>query len=96
MPETPTAAEKLAAIDIVLAAPDIGPLRVPLGGLRARIEQRVEHDRAIGLAYSRCARRGDAPDDPATLGALIRAAVESTGATITDPPPARAEEDHHA
>lgn len=85
-----TAAEVLAAIDIVAEVPDIGLMRVSLGDLRARLEQRVEHDRAIGLAYGRSAHlylEGEPiPEDPANLGALIRAAVEATGATITEPP----------
>lgn len=85
-----TAAERLAAIDVVLSLPNANRMRGPLMDARARIERRVEHDRAIGLAYGR--RAGlyidgePLPEDTANLGALIRAAVESTGATITDPP----------
>ncbi len=85
-----TAADRLAAIDIVLSLPNANRMRGPLMDARARIERRVEHDRAIGLAYGRRAGLyldGESlPEDMADLGALIRSAVESTGSTITDPP----------
>lgn len=79
-----TAAEVLAAIEIVSEMPDIGRLHSVLRTMRARIEQRIEHDEAIGLAYLRqCVDRDPNPED---VGAAIRRAVEATGATITDPP----------
>lgn len=77
-----TAAEVLAAIDIVTGLPDTGRLRAVLRTARRRIEQRADQDRAIGAAFA--VRR----PDQATYeewGALIRAAIESTGATITEP-----------
>ncbi|MGW6699617.1 hypothetical protein [Nocardia sp. NPDC055049] len=83
-----TAAEVLAAIDIVTGLPDTGRLRAALANLRDRIEQRAEHDQAIGHAfldrYGAMVAAG--PDAvPAEVGALIRAAVEKTGSTITEP-----------
>lgn len=88
-----TAADQLAAIDTVTAllAADgrhIGT-QVALDGLRRRIMQRAEHDQEIGKAFLRRygAMVAAGPDAvPAEVGALIRAAVEKTGATITEPP----------
>lgn len=83
-----TAAEVIAAIDIVAEIPDVGRLRSVLRTMRVRLEQRAEHDEAIGRAFLH--RYGEmvaaGPDAiPAEVGWLIRAAVESTGATITEP-----------
>ncbi|WP_328439156.1 hypothetical protein [Nocardia puris] len=102
MSETPTAAEQLAAIDTVLEmlSPNRRNLMSELRGIRERIAARLDLERRIGLAYGRSANLyldGEpTPEDPANLGALIRAAVESTGATITDPTHAKAEEDDRA
>lgn len=80
-----TAAEVLAAIDIVSEMPDTGRLRSVLRTARRRIEQRIEHDQALGEAFARAAVP-EWRDLPLTeVGALIRAAVEATGATITEP-----------
>lgn len=78
-----TATEMLAAIDIVSVLPDIGRLSAVLGRARSRIEQRIKHDEAIGLAYLR--EHLDRDPNPEDVGAAIRKAVESTGATITEP-----------
>ena len=83
-----TAAGQLAAIDTVVtlldqdSATDRRAL-YQLRTLRRRIEARATQDEAIGKAFA--ASTGLA-DPPAYVGALIRAAVEATGATITPPP----------
>ncbi|MBW0270762.1 hypothetical protein ATM97_07010 [Nocardia sp. MH4] len=79
-----TAAEVLAALDIVTGLPDTRRLRAALASLRDRVVQRADQDRAIGAAFA--ARRPDEATHE-EWGALIRAAVEATGATITEPPP---------
>lgn len=82
-----TAAEQLAAIDIVAALLDTGGthnarVAASLSTIRRRVEQRNEHDRAIGRAINPERIVGTPPE---TIGAAIRAAVESTGAIITEP-----------
>lgn len=84
-----TAAEVLAALDIVTGLPGAVRLRAALANMRDRVEQRAEHDEAIGRAFLHRygAMVAAGPDAvPAEVGALIRAAVETTGATITEPP----------
>lgn len=92
MPDT--AADYLAAIDTVaglisLDAPTDRRVLAQLRTLRDRIELRASQDEAIGRAFLHGygAMASDVPVlSPAEVGALIRSAVESTGATITDPP----------
>lgn len=81
-----TAAEVLAAIDIVLDLPNANRMRGPLMDARVRIEQRAEHDEAIGRAFIHEYRSLEKDAEFVNVGALIRAAVEKTGATITEPP----------
>ncbi|MFD3748359.1 hypothetical protein [Nocardia sp. NPDC058633] len=83
-----TAAEQLAAIDIVAQLVNDEPydgLARPLELLAAHITQRREHDHEIGVAFNRGVHSTGQGRNPAELGALIRAAVESTGSTITPP-----------
>jgi hypothetical protein len=86
-----TAAEQLAAIDIVtnLLAADgkhIGS-QVALDSLRRRITERANHDRDIGKAFKdRFGALVAGPVSADEFGRFIRAAVESTGATIAEPP----------
>lgn len=82
-----TAAEKLAAIDIVAGLLDTGGthnarMAASLRTIRRRVEKRNEQDRAIGAALNPERFIGTPPE---TIGAAIRAAVESTGAAITEP-----------
>lgn len=91
-PKSP--AEQLEAIDTVAdafaqfafhAAP-----RVALDSLRNRITRQLEDDREIGRAFERMTEGGSPGDrgttvDPALIGAVVRAAVQATGATITAP-----------
>ncbi|MGW6698826.1 hypothetical protein [Nocardia sp. NPDC055049] len=82
-----TAAEQLAAIDIVAALLDTGGthnarVAASLSTIRRRIEQRSEQDRAVGAAFNPERFVGTPPE---TIGAAIRAAVEKTGAIITEP-----------
>ncbi|MEU3013392.1 hypothetical protein [Nocardia asteroides] len=89
-----TAADQLAAIDTVANlldhenAPDRRAL-AQLRTLRARIEQRAAQDEAVGREFMARYRSLGYSDPPLDIvGAAVRAAVEATGATITDPPPA--------
>jgi hypothetical protein len=82
-----TAAEQLAAIDIVAALLDTGGthnarVAASLSTMRRRIEQRSEQDRVLGAAFNPDRFVGTPPE---TIGAAIRAAVERTGAIITEP-----------
>lgn len=89
-----TAAEVLAAIDIVAEllgdTPSTVGMQRALERLAARVTERQLHDREIGAAFA--TRRPDTATHE-EWGALIRAAVEATGATITDPPRALPDEE---
>lgn len=82
-----TAAEQLAAIDTVAEllgdTPSTVGMQRALERLAARVTERQLHDREIGAAFA--TRRPDTATHE-EWGALIRAAVEATGATITEPP----------
>lgn len=88
---TDTATDQLAAIDTVVdlldqdSATDRRAL-YQLRTLRRRIEARAAQDEAIGRVFAE-AHAIDS-STAAAWGAGIRAAVEATGATITEPPTA--------
>lgn len=68
-----------------------------LDSLHRRIQQRANHNRDMGIVFRRqYGERLDVQLASASaddLGELIRAAVEATGSTITDPPQPATEED---
>lgn len=84
MPEIPTAADKLAAIDLVRELAerrwDNGYGTDGLARLRSDAEQQLVEDRSIGGTLIHLEGYPDIV--PERVGALVRAAVESTGGRL--------------
>ena len=93
MSDTATSSDLLDAIDRVSAAFATRRRTSPstisdLTRLRREISERSDHDIAIGTSFDQLMRAHDvdlAGTGTEFRGALIRAAVEATGATITPP-----------